>query len=169
MKKGVRRLCIVSGAIVAFLAALVLALELVLNSSWVRGKIDAAAAAAIPEGSLSYSRLHFSTIKSFPRLSVNIDSLSVTYPHSLYSEFDRVGLRRPMLSEGRGSDADTLVSATRIWAAVNIWRVFGGKISLSSLSIDRPRVFYHSYTADAANTGIFGPSAPKDMRGFGKG
>ena len=150
-----RRLAKIAGIIAGVIAVLIVALQIVLNSKFVRNTIDKAAAESI-NGSLRYSRLHFSLIKAFPRLRVDIDSLSITYPHELFAEFDGQGAPSPLLDEGRGAVEDTLVSLDRFSAAINIWRLFAAKVRVHHIDIDHPLVYYHSYDSLHANTGIFG-------------
>ncbi len=163
MKKGLRRLCIVLGVIVALIVAAVLATEPVLNSSKVQEKIYSAANAAVPDGSVDWSRLHISTVRSFPHVAVEVDSVSVTYPHELFSRYDGLGVRSPLLGEGRGSEVDTLLSARGLSASLNVLQLIKGTIRVSHVSLQQPRVFFHSYTPELSNIAIFGPSEPDTL------
>ena len=164
-----RRLARVAGIVAGVIAVIIVVLQIVLNSSMVRNAIDKAAAESI-NGSLRYSSLHFSLIKAFPRLRVDIDSLSITYPHELFAEYDGQGAPSPLLAEGRGAVEDTLVSLDRFSAAINIWRLFAAKVRVHHLDIDHPLVYYHAYDSTATNLDIFGKGeeaqeeekAPKD-------
>ncbi|MBO4427911.1 MAG: hypothetical protein J5771_05480 [Bacteroidales bacterium] len=164
-----RRLARVAGIVAGVIAVIIVVLQIVLNSSMVRNAIDKAAAESI-NGSLRYSSLHFSLIKAFPRLRVDIDSLSITYPHELFAEYDGQGAPSPLLAEGRGAVEDTLVSLDRFSAAINIWRLFAAKVRVHHLDIDHPLVYYHAYDSTATNFDIFGKGeeaqeeekAPKD-------
>lgn len=160
-KKWVRRLAWTAGILAGIVAVLVVALQLFLNSGRFRQIVDDAASEAI-DGELRYSNLHFSLIKSFPRIGLELDSLSITYPHDKFSRYDRLGVRSPLLSEGRGKQEDTLISVRNISAAVNIWRIFGGTIRLHHLSIAEPRIYMHQYTADASNLDVFKSSDEPD-------
>ena len=150
-----RRLAKIAGIIAGVLAVLIVALQIVLNSRFVRNAIDKAAAENI-NGSLRYSRIHFSLIKAFPRLRVDVDSLSITYPHELFAQYDGVGAPSPLLAEGRGAVEDTLVSLDRFSAAVNLWRLFAAKVRVHHIDIDHPLVYYHAYDSTATNLDIFG-------------
>lgn len=161
MKRAAVRIAWILGIIAAVLAVLLLALHLVLNSTWMRTKVDRIAASAIEKGELRYSRLHFRT---FPYVEAEMDGLSLTYPHGLFSQYDRLGVYGPLLREGRGADADTLVSASRLSASINLWKLFCGRIRVRQLLLDRPRVFYHAYDSTASNLDIFakGEEDPAD-------
>ena len=148
MKRLVVRLAKILGIIAGVLAVIIIALHLVLNSNWMRTKIDDIAASQIVDGQLRYSRIHF---KTFPYIGAEIDSLSVTYPHELFAKYDRLGARGPLLAEGRGAVEDTLVAADRLSASVNLWRILGGRLRVKQLHLDHPRVFYCSFTFGASS------------------
>lgn len=155
MAKGMRRLIRICGIVAAVLATIIIVLQIVLNSRMVGRFIDKTAAESI-NGQLRYSRIHFSLIKAFPKLRVEIDTLSITYPHELFADYDAAGAPSPLLAEGRGEIEDTLVALDRFSAAVNIWRLFGGKIRLHHLTLDHPQVYYHAYDSLATNLDILG-------------
>ena len=160
MKRLVVRLAKILGIIAGVLAVIIIALHLVLNSNWMRTKIDDIAASQIVDGQLRYSRIHF---KTFPYIGAEIDSLSVTYPHELFAKYDRLGARGPLLAEGRGAVEDTLVAADRLSASVNLWRILGGRLRVKQLHLDHPRVFYHAYSEGHSNLDIMAKSEePED-------
>lgn len=154
----VRGLSIIAGVVLVIMAAL----QIVLNSRKVRQAVDDAAAGAITEGTLAYSRLHFDVFRSFPRLRVTLDSLSITYPHDRFAAYDRTGPASPLLGFGRGNEADTLVRFDRFTAAVNIWRIFGWKLRLSDASLKGLRVAAHSYPDSLSNWQVFKSSDEPD-------
>ena len=162
MSRGMRKLARIAGIVAGVIAVIIVALQIVLNARFVRNIIDKAAAENI-NGQLRYSRLHFSLIKAFPRLKVEIDSLSITYPHELFSQYDGAGAPSPLLSEGRGAAEDTLVSLDHFSAAVNLWRLLGAKVRVHHIALDHPLVYYHSYDSLHANTGIFGTPLPDSV------
>lgn len=162
MGRGMRRTCRIAGFAAGILAVLLLCLQLVLNSRWMAGKVEGAAASVV-KGEIRWSRLHFSVLTSFPRLGFQLDSLSITYPHGTFDRFDGVGMPGSLLAAGRSEDADTLMSAGRISAAVNLWRIFGGKVRLHHLDIHHPRIFYHKYDTLSANTAVFEGDDPEDV------
>lgn len=162
MGRGLLRTCRIAGFAAGILAVLLLCLQLTLNSRWMAGKLDAAAASAV-RGELRWSRLHFSVLGSFPRLGFQLDSLSITYPHGMFGNFDSVGMPGSLLSAGRSEEADTLLSAGRISAAVNLWRLLGGRVRLHHLDILHPRIFYHKYDTVSANTAVFDSAEPEAL------
>lgn len=152
MKRLAVRLAKVFGIIIAVFSVTVLALQLMLNSAWMRGKLDGALSSMLENGELRYSRLH---IKTFPSVAVDLDSLSLTYPHGLFSAYDGAGLRGPLLSEGRGAVEDTLFAADHIGARVRPWALLRGRISVKNVDLRHPRLFLHSYDSTASNLDIF--------------
>lgn len=161
-----KRLARILGIIVAVFAVIILALQLTLNSAWMRKKVDSIAANALENGQLRYSRLHF---KTFPNIVAEADSLSITYPHELFSEFDRVGVRGPLLAEGRGAVEDTLLAADRFSVAVNPWRLLLGRIRMKRLHLDHPQLYYHAYTPGHSNLDIFKKGEEKQEDTLKKG
>ena len=65
-----KRLAKILGIIIAVFAVIILALQLVLNSAWMRSKIEKIAANAIVDGQLRYSSLRFRT---FPYIGAEAD------------------------------------------------------------------------------------------------
>ena len=160
MKRLAVRLAKILGIIAAVFAVIVLVLQIVLNSSWMRSKVDSILSSVVEKGQVRYSRLHFRTS---PFVVAEIDSLSVTYPHGLFSAYDRLGVRGPLLSEGRGAVEDTLLAASRVDASVNPWKLFVGRIKVNALNLEHPQVYYHAYDGTASNLDILSKSEePKD-------
>ena len=160
MKRLAVRLAKILGIIAAVFAVIVLVLQIVLNSSWMRSKVDSILSSVVEKGQVRYSRLHFRT---FPFVVAEIDSLSVTYPHGLFSAYDRLGVCGPLLSEGRGEVEDTLLAASRVDASVNPWKLFVGRIKVNALNLEHPQVYYHAYDGTASNLDILSKSEePKD-------
>ena len=148
MKRLAARLAKILGIIAAVFAVVILVLQIVLNSAWMRSKVDSILSSVVEKGHVRYSRLYFRT---FPIVVAEIDSLSVTYPHGLFSAYDKLGVRGPLLSEGRGPVEDTLLAAGRLDASVNPWKLFAGKIKVNSLNLQHPQVYYHAYDGTASN------------------
>src|SRR5574344_3095172 len=98
MKKGLK---IALAALLGFFVTLYVVLQLVLGSATVKEKIHSAAAAFV-EGDLEWADLNVSLIKTFPRIGVSIDSLSVTYPHERFSSHDGKLRKAVLLKAGRG-------------------------------------------------------------------
>ena len=138
MSKGAKRLLRVLAIVAGVILIIMTALQIVLNSRKVRQIVDDAAAEAI-DGSLAYSRLHFDVFRSFPRLRVTLDSLSLTYPHDRFAAYDGLGPESPLLAAGRGADADTLAAFSRFTAAVNVWRIIRWQLRLSDAYGDNAR------------------------------
>ena len=160
-----KRLARILGIIVAVFAVIILALQLVLNSAWMRSKIEKIAANAIVDGQLRYSGLRF---KTFPYIGAEADSFSITYPHELFSSFDGLGVRGPLLSEGRGAVEDTLLVADRLALSLNPWKLFCGRIRVRKLALEHPQIYYHAYCEGHSNLDVFKKSdTPADTSSKG--
>lgn len=160
MKRLAIRLAKIISIIVAVFAVILLVLQLTLNSRWLRSKVDSIAESVMPDGQLRYDRLHF---KTFPYFEAEADGLSVTYPHELFSSYDGLGVRGPLLSEGRGAVEDTLLAVNRLALSVNPWKLFCGKIRVRQLALEHPQIYYHAYSEGHSNLDIIESSdEPED-------
>ncbi|MBQ9548220.1 MAG: hypothetical protein IJV01_03560 [Bacteroidales bacterium] len=163
MKKGGRILLWICGVFAALVLVVMTALHFALNSARFTRWVDETAAASI-DGTLRHGPLRVSVFRSFPRLRVTLDSLSLTYPHDRFAAYDLAGRRSRLLDAGRGEEADTLAAFRHFSAAVNLWRIFCGRIRLSDASLSGLALYAHAYDSTAANWNIFrsGPEEPAD-------
>lgn len=155
--KALKVLGIVAGAF----AALVLVLQILLNSPVVTNIVNKAAAENI-DGTMRFSRIHFSLIRSFPSIRVTVDTLSLTYPHDRFSAYDAADVPSRLLAAGRGELEDTLARFDRFTAAVNPWRIIGGKIRLRDAHLNSLDVYAHAFDT-TANWNLFPASAAEDV------
>lgn len=147
----------------AVVAVLSVVLQVALNSHYVRSVVDGAVRESM-DAELEYSDLRFSFIRSFPRIRVSMDEVSVTYSHDRFSSFDSKGVKSRLLSAGRGSEMDTLMSLQSFTAAVNIWKIFIGRIALSDASVSGLRLYAHKYDSLSANWNVFRPGdSPEEV------
>ncbi len=146
--------------ILAIVAGVMVLLQVLLNTPLTRRIVDKAVAENV-DADLDYSRLRFSFFKAFPRMRVTLRDLSLTYPHDRFAAYDDAPLKSRLLDAGRGEVKDTLLRFKEFSAAVNVWRIIGGRIRLAEAHLDGLGVFAHAYDT-TANWDIFGPSKPKD-------
>lgn len=144
----------VLGIIAGVVAVVVIALQIALNSRLVPKLVDKFASEKI-EGKLEWSNLHFSLIRNFPVIRVDLDSLLITYPHDRYASFDSSRVRNRLLDAGRGEEADTLLGFSRFSAAVNPWRILGGRIRLKDATLGGLRAYLHFYNDSTSNLSVF--------------
>ena len=157
MKSFGKIVAIVCGA----LAVIVVALQIVLDMPFVSGLVDKYSSEFI-DGRLEYSRLNFSVLKNFPKIRVSIDSLSITYPHDRFAEFDNEPVLSRMQNAGRGEESDTLICFDSFTAAVSPLRLLSGRIRLCDASLSGLAVYAHKYDS-TANWSIFKASdKPED-------
>lgn len=148
--RGLKALLIVLGTIVG----LFLVLQIVLNSRIVDKLVDKYAAEYI-DGTLEYSDVKVSLLRNFPSVRLNIDSLSLTYPHDRFAAWDSLGVQSRMREAGRGGQADTLARVGRFSVAMNPWPLIKGKVRVKFVGIRGLRAFAHAYNDSTANWNMF--------------
>jgi len=144
------------GVLVGLLVASAAALEFFPSSRKARELIQRIASGYI-DGKLDYSALDVSLLKEFPLLRVTIDSLSVSYPHERFAMMDGGAGRYPLLDEGRGEVADTLLHLDRLTIGAKPWRIFAGRVFIRDASVSGLRVYVHQYDSTRGNWNIFIP------------
>ena len=97
------------------------------------------------DGELSMSRAYVSVFRHFPAVTVDIDSLAITYPAERYDSL-RTGI-------------DTLASFDRFTAAVNVLPLIYGTINLKTLELMRMRAFLRLYPDGVSNLSVIKPLA----------
>lgn len=128
------------------------AVELFLTSSALKSIVSKFAYEHI-DGELSFDQINLSMFTRFPSASISIDNFSVTYPSDRFEE-EKKGGQGWLLSQGCGSDKDTLASFTNFSASVRVIPLLAGKIRISELRLSGPRIFAHTYSSDKANWDI---------------
>lgn len=157
--KRIRNILLIVAAVIV---GLFLAIQVALNSPIVTRLANKYAAEYV-DGKVSWSRIHFSMLRNFPKLRVSIDDLSLTYPHDRHAAYDTLGMQHAFLGSGRGEQEDTLASWKRFSASVNLWKLIRKDLILDDAGIESLRAFAHSYRPGAANWNMFkGSDTPKD-------
>ena len=144
----------VLGVFAGLWAVVIIVLQIVLSPDFLTKTANRLAAQYI-DGEISFGRISASMFSSFPYLNVTAEDFSIVYPHGRYAAYDSLGAYGRLLDEGRGTDADTLISVRSMALSVDYVRALGGKIRIARASVDRPRIFAHSYSEGTANWGIF--------------
>lgn len=113
------------------------------------------------DGSVSFSGIKASMLRSFPNLEISVDDFTLTYPHSRFAPFDSVETAGDSLclagwgpSEGTEERIDTLASFARLRASVNYMEALRKKIRVPHVILERPRIFIHQYDSTAANWNV---------------
>ena len=159
MKKVAKILKIVLLTALGLIVAVAVAVPIVLNSRIATNFIDKLAAQYV-DGNLSYSGIK---IGVFPKISVKIDSLLLTYPHDRFSEFDLPDSKAALLQAGRGESVDTLARFDRLDVAVDVMRLLRGRIRVSGLRLSGLAAYAHQYDSLNANWDIIRlPESQKD-------
>ena len=103
------------------------------------------------DADVSFSRCRVSMLRHWPDLSLEIDSLAITYPHDKYGS----NVVMPLQADGRGSIADTLLSCRTLRARAARKPLLKGRYVLKSLNADRLRLFAHKYGDTLASWRVF--------------
>lgn len=108
------------------------------------------------DADISFGRASGSVLRHFPRVSVTIEDLEITYPHERYDSVSKTGPQGHLLYSGCNQAADTLACVRKFSASVSLLSAISGNIKLPHIEIDSPRLFAHSYDQHHANWNIFG-------------
>ena len=161
MGKHLHRALTAAGAILGAVILLMAGVQIFLNSR-AADRLIAKITGGIIDADLEYSSLQVSPWKRFPKVSLSIDSLSITYPHERFSRFDSLGIVNPLPAAGRGEEKDTLASFDRLSVSVNVWRLLSGAVRVNDAFLDNLAVFAHSYDSTACNWDVFNLSDDPD-------
>lgn len=142
MKPTVKKLIwipvVLAGVFLGLLVLVSLMSNIALSPSVSRKLIDRFAPAYY-DGNMEFSSASISTFKHFPNLTVDIDSLILTY---------RADLVDASAPEGR---IDTLASFTHFNAAVNTLSLLRGVIKVRDVHMTHPRMFMHVFPSGKSN------------------
>lgn len=98
------------------------------------------------EGEVSVSDVRLSLVKQFPDVTVSVENLLVTYPHSRFEPLALEG------EEGRGTERDTLLHAAHLYAGADARAFLKEKrLEVHRLELDRPLAFVRRYNDTTAN------------------
>ncbi|MBQ7268285.1 MAG: hypothetical protein IJS62_00320 [Bacteroidales bacterium] len=128
------------------------------------GKADALVAKLLRENidaRVTYADLHVSVLKRFPRISLRLDSLDITYPHTRYAAFDRAAVRSRLLDAGRSEESDTLLHLGSLRFSLNPWPLLAGRLRVRYALLEDLRLYAHAYDDSTANWQVLPPSEKK--------
>ncbi len=143
-------------SVLGFLALLLAALLLALNSRLVTRAVDRFAEENV-RGTLRYSRLRVSLLGSFPEVRLTLDSLSLTYPSDRYGTFYRGDFLCGIFAEqGRGTAADTLLALDRLDVRMNPWSLLRGRVNAREVRAGGLSAFVHRFGEEDSNLDVLG-------------
>ncbi len=162
MKKGLKIALI---TIVGLVLVIFAGLQIALNSKLVTNLVDDLAKEYV-DGTLGYSRLRVHLLRRFPRISITLDDLALTYPHERFASFDGGEFPGREFSEpGRGESADTLLSLDRLSLSVSPLKFLHGELAVNELSLSGIRGFIHNYDSLSTNlSAIKIPESPDTLK-----
>ena len=135
--------------------------QIVLSSSVLTGLINKYADEFI-EGDITFGKAQVSLFRRFPKVSMTLEDLSITYPSERYDSLERAGIQGHMLYQGCGHEADTLASFKEFSASLRLLPLIKGEINIPHVSLVKPRIFAHSYDSENANWNIFKISSEEE-------
>lgn len=158
LKKILKRIGIGLGIAVILL---VVAGEVLLQTGALTGLVRSYAAKYV-DGTLQVGRVSGSLLSRFPKVRLCLDDVSITYPHDRFSYAPGCENITRFTCEGRGAEADTLLSLSSLDATVSWIDAVRGSITLPEVRLDAPRFFYHCYSDGVSNLSVFGAPAPEE-------
>ncbi|MBO4447436.1 MAG: hypothetical protein J5764_04860, partial [Bacteroidales bacterium] len=165
MKRALRILLYIAGSLTVLLLAAMLGLQIYFDSD--RGaKLVQDLAGKYMDARLDFSRLTLSTMKRFPSIMLDADSISITYPHSRFDSCGSAAVSSRLLNAGRGEEADTLLSLNSLHLKVNPWHLPARRLRVLYADFEGIRLFAHEYDSTHANWKILPPSKESDGESF---
>lgn len=107
---------------------------------------------------VSIGRASGSVLKRFPRISISLEDLKITYPHERFDSLSRTVAQNELLYCGCGEKEDTLASFRKVSASISLFSLIKGEVKLPEIEVHCPTIYAHSYDAEHANWNIFGSS-----------
>ena len=96
-----------------------------------------------------------SVFSRFPKITLNIEDLEITYPHERFDSIAKIGVQGHLLYRGCGKAVDTLASIKNLSTSISLLSLVSGDIKLPEIELDSPKIFAHYYDQDHANWDIF--------------
>ncbi|MCQ2159338.1 MAG: hypothetical protein MJY43_05940 [Bacteroidales bacterium] len=158
MNSGKHTARTVVGVLLGVILAVTLAFEIVLNTG-INKRVAARACDAFLDGAdLQFSRLRVHLV---PAVSLEMDSLAVTYPHEKFAAYDSVlaGMRISKVGCGRTEAVDTLLRFDNLSLRMRTGKLLFGKFDIRHAGIDALRLYAHKYDSNAVNWDVFKSSS----------
>ncbi len=162
MKKGLKiALITFAGLVLALFAGL----QLALNSKLVTDAVDNLAKEYV-DGTLGYSRLRVRLLRRFPKVSITLDDLSLTYPHDRFASFGEGAFPGEEFSlPGRGESADTLLRLDHLDISASPLKFLRGEVVVRELNLRGLRAYIHNYDSLATNLSLISlPETPDSLK-----
>ncbi len=165
MKKGLKIALITLVGLVGLMVAVFVGLQLALNSKLATDAVDNLAKEYV-DGTLGYSRLRVRLLRRFPRVSISIEGVSLTYPHTRFTSFEGGAFPGEEFSlPGRGESADTLLRLDRLCISASPLKFLRGEIVVQELSLKGLSAYVHNYDSLASNLSLIRvPETPDSLK-----
>ena len=140
---------------------LMLLVQIVLSTPVLTKVINSLAGDYI-DGHVSFGKASVSIFSHFPRITLNLEDVELTYPHDRFDSQEKKSMQGILLYRGCGETADTLASFRRLSASISLLSLASGEIKLPHIEIDSPKIFAHYYDEEHMNWDIF--ISPEESR-----
>lgn len=117
------------------------------------------------DAEVSYANLQVSLMQRFPRVTLQLDSLEVTYPHTRYAAFDSAAVPSRLLDAGRAEAADTLLRLGSLRLSLNPLPLLTGRLRIKYAMLSDLKLYAHAYDDHTANWQVFPASPEKEKSG----
>ena len=107
------------------------------------------------DASVSIGSASGSVFSHFPKITLNVEDLEITYPHERYDSIAKAGVQGHLLYRGCGESVDTLASIKNLSTSISLLALVSGNIRLPDIEVDSPKIFAHYYDEEHANWNIF--------------
>lgn len=156
LKKALKVLKVLGICIVVLWVVLLVVLQLMLTENFLRAAAEKYLPEVIEGADVKFAHIRASAIKSFPNLRVEIDSLTITYPHEKWAAYDSLpGVQNRLAKAGRGEVSDTLASFSNISVSVSYIALIKGTVSISEAVMKDSRVFVRQFDSTQSNLNVF--------------
>ncbi len=139
--------------VVGLWAVLLVALQIVLSSPAL-GKIVEKFAADYLYGDLKFESIKVSMFRHFPNVGIVMENGSLTYRADRFDEYEARSPQGQLLYAGCGDVKDTLASFGHFSASINVVALASGNVNIPHISMEKPRIFAHSFGGGDANWNI---------------
>ena len=155
MSKWIKIPLIAVASVLVFFFLLVATVQLLLSEKTLTKLVNRYAVEFV-DANVSFGRVKLSLVEHFPRISLHLEEVSVTYPHDRFAADDSLAVAMSrMAGAGRQEEQDTLASIRSLIVALkasDFWEK--GTIHVPFVELRSPHIYAKNY-GERANWEIF--------------
>ena len=152
-KRRFRGIKIALGILLGLWLLVIGIIQLVLTDKFLTKAANKIAAEYV-DGELTIGRISASVFRNFPNLNIEIDDITLVYPHEKFAAWDNLGYPHHLRNEGRAEPMDTLARVAHLSASIDYSTLLEKKVRVHKAILDGARIFAHQYDATTANWSI---------------